>query len=116
MVLTIAGDAIEVTLSSGDNHGGGGANVGPGKVKSRRIPSICKINGRMKAMSLLNQVEKTILIAGDDGIVTSYDMQTHEVVDVWSVGSPVTAMATLSLEEGGFVVAVCTSTGNMVIR
>ena len=74
MVLTIAGDAVEITLSAGDKHGAGGANVGSGKVKSRRIGSICKINGRMKAMSLLNQVEKTILIAGDDGIVTSYDM------------------------------------------
>lgn len=57
-----------------------------------------------------------IIIAGDDGNVTSYDYATHELVDVWTVGSKITALASLGLEQGGYIVAVGTSVGNLVIR
>jgi WD40 repeat protein len=70
----------------------------------------------MKGLSVLNQLEKTIMIAGEDGIVSSFDMQTHHTIDVWAVGCEVTALATLSLEEGGFIVAACTSKGDLIIR
>jgi len=56
------------------------------------------------------------MIAGDDGLVTSFDIATHEMIDVWSVGAKVTALASLSLEEGGFIVAAGTSEGNLIIR
>ena len=70
----------------------------------------------MRAMTILNQSEKTVIVAGDDGIVTSYDISTHELIDVWAVGTKISAIATLSLEEGGFIVAVGTSEGNTIIR
>ena len=69
-----------------------------------------------KALTILNQSEKTVMIAGDDGIVSSFDLATHELIDVWSVGTKVSAIATLSLEEGGFIIAVGTTEGNTIIR
>ena len=67
-------------------------------------------------MSILNQVEKTVMIGGDAGIVCSYDLATHDLIDVWSVGSKVTALACHSLEDGGFVMAAGSSEGNLIIR
>ena len=56
------------------------------------------------------------MIAGDNGIVCSYDLATHELIDVWSVGSKITALGCLSLEDGGFIVAAGTNDGNLIIR
>jgi len=56
------------------------------------------------------------MIAGDNGIVLTLDMATKELIDVWNVGTKVTALASLSLEEGGFVVAAGTLEGNLIIR
>jgi hypothetical protein len=35
---------------------------------------------------------------------------------VWTVGAKITAIATLSLEEGGFIIAAGTAVGNLIIR
>jgi hypothetical protein len=67
-------------------------------------------------MSILQQDHQTIVIGGDDGLVTSYDIGTHELTDVWAIGAKITALATLSLEEGGFIIAAGTSVGNLIIR
>ena len=55
-------------------------------------------------------------VAGDEGSVLSFDMATHELIDVWQAGTRVTAIASLSLEEGGFVVATGTAEGRLIIR
>lgn len=46
----------------------------------------------------------------------TYDIETHELIDVWAVGSKITAVATLSLEEGGFILAIGTNNGHLKIR
>ena len=43
-------------------------------------------------------------------------MQTHELIDVWVVGNKISAIAALSLEEGGFIVAVGCHNGSLVFR
>jgi WD40 repeat protein len=70
----------------------------------------------MRALCILNQIEKTVMIGGDSGIACSYDLSTHDLIDVWSVGARITALACLSLEEGGFITAAGTSEGNLIIR
>jgi WD40 repeat protein len=70
----------------------------------------------MRAMCILNQIEKTVMIGGESGIVCSYDLSTHDLIDVWSVGARVTALACFSLEEGGFITAAGTNDGNLIIR
>lgn len=57
-----------------------------------------------------------MIVAGDNGIVCSYDLATHELIDVWSVGARITALSCLSLEDGGFIVAAGTNDGNLIIR
>lgn len=56
------------------------------------------------------------MVGGDNGIVSSYDISTHELIDIWNVGQPVTSLACLSLNEGGFVVTAGCETGNIIIR
>lgn len=105
----MSGDVVEIGLTE---TGGSNSN----KIKARRINSVTKINGQQKALSILNQIERAVVIGGDDGLVTTYDISTHELIDVWAVGSKITAIATLSLEEGGFIIAAGTSVGNLIIR
>ncbi len=51
------------------------------------------------------------------GIVCSYDLSTHDMIDVWNVGARISALACLSLEDGGsFIVAAGTNEGNLIIR
>mmetsp|Transcript_34024 Transcript_34024/g.33184 ORF Transcript_34024/g.33184 Transcript_34024/m.33184 type:complete len:273 (-) Transcript_34024:1695-2513(-) len=55
------------------------------------------------------------MVGGDSGIICSYDISTHELIDVWNVGARVTALGCISLEEGGFIVAAGTNDGTLVI-
>lgn len=64
----------------------------------------------------MNQLEQTVLIGGDDGQVMTFDLHTHELIDVWVVGNKITAIATLSLEEGGFIVCAGCQNGSLVFR
>lgn len=73
LVLTVAGDAVEITFVEMENQEGEFVL----SVKAKRINSITKITGHQKAMCILNQIEQTVMVGGDDGIVTSYDIATH---------------------------------------
>ncbi len=70
LVLTVSGDAIEITIAESDG-------VNRNLIKAKRINSVTKITGQQKALALLNQVEKFVMVGGDDGLVTSYDIATH---------------------------------------
>ena len=106
LVCTVAGDGIELTLDYSHST----------RVKAKRLNAITKITGQSRALSILNQLERTVMIAGDEGVVLSFDIATHELIDVWHVGTKIAALASLSLEEGGFVVAAGTQEGNLIIR
>ena len=56
------------------------------------------------------------MVAGDAGVVYTYDMSTHDLIDVWVVGAKITAVSCLPLEEGGFKVAVGTANGFLAVR
>jgi hypothetical protein len=78
LVMTMNGDAIEVIL----------AEAGSTKtIKAQRINTIVRNTGiENRALTILNQAEQTIMVGGDNGIVTSYDITTHELIDIWNVG------------------------------
>lgn len=108
LILTLNGDAVEAVLSDA------GSNK---TIKAQRLNQIVRITGKSnRALTVLNQVEQTIMLGGENGIVTAYDIASHELIDIWNVGEPVTSLSTLTLEEGGFVVAAGTETGKVVIR
>ena len=56
------------------------------------------------------------MIGGDNGTVSSFDIGSHELIDIWNVGQPISALACLTLEEGNFCVAAGTEQGNIIIR
>ena len=55
-------------------------------------------------------------MGGENGIVSSYDISTHELIDIWEVGGSISSLAALELEEGGFVLAAGTDDGNIILR
>lgn len=108
LVCTMYGDVVEVILT----EAGSSKNI-----KAQRINTVVRMTARNnKALTILSQVEQTILIGGDNGIVSSFDIATHELIDIWNVGETVSAIGCLTLDEGGFVVAAGTDTGKVVIR
>lgn len=107
--MTLEGDVIEISLHE---SGGQSSNV----ISAKRINAIVKISGQQKAMSILNQEEPTVVIAGDNGLVVSFDIQTHELIDVWALGAKITALATFGLEDGGSIIAAGTAVGNLILR
>lgn len=48
-------------------------------------------------------------------MVYTYDINTHEMIDVWAIGATITALTSISLEDGGFIVAVGTNDGNIAV-
>ena len=67
-------------------------------------------------MCILNQTDKMIMLGSDNGIVQTFDMQTHELVDVWVIDRKVTALACYPVAENKFMTAMGTDQGNLNIR
>ena len=108
LVCTMNGDAIELILTEVGNKK---------KERAQRVNTIVRLTGQTaKAMTVLSQTEQTIMMGGDNGVIASFDIATHELISLWNVGQPVSSIACLSLEEGGFVVAVGTEEGKIVIK
>lgn len=72
-MCTIAGDCIEITLDFSHSN----------RIKAKRLNGIVKINGPQKAMTILNQLETAVMIAGDNGVVLTFDIATKELIDAW---------------------------------
>ena len=78
LITTMNGDVIEANLNDA---------VAQKTVKAIRINTVVRIAARSnKALTILNTNEQTIMIGGDNGIVSSFDVATHELVDIWGVG------------------------------
>jgi hypothetical protein len=58
--LTIAGDAIEIGLTA---MGSSSAN----RIKGKKLNVVARIVGAQKGMCIVNQMEQTVVIGGDDG-------------------------------------------------
>ena len=69
-----------------------------------------------RAMSILNDYSPSILVGGDNGMVMTYDIETHNLIDIWHVGKPITAMHSVHLQEGGYVAVVGTLDGHLYVR
>jgi hypothetical protein len=38
------------------------------------------------------------MMGGDNGVVASFDINSHELIDIWNVGETVASIACLTLE------------------
>jgi len=86
--------------------------------KSTLFTQISKINGPQRTMTILKMdtTENHVIIAGDNGLVQTYSLESKELIDSWNVGSMVTAIAAVQDEDGGFTMAAGTAEGKMLLR
>ena len=56
------------------------------------------------------------MFGGELGVVYSYDITTKMLVDVWTVGAPITALDARSLEIGINIVIAATEKGTLYLR
>lgn len=81
LITTIAGDVFEISMKEKK------------KIRAKRYNSISKINGTMRGMGVLNQMENVFMIGGESSCVYSYDVNSKELIDIWAVGLSITAIA-----------------------
>ena len=56
------------------------------------------------------------MIGGDEGLLTSYDVSTHTLIDVLNVGTKITAIACTSTTETEFITCIGTGNGSLMFR
>lgn len=56
------------------------------------------------------------MIGGDEGLLCSYDMTTHNLVDVFEASAKITAVAVFNTDDSSFITAIGTSSGNVIFR
>jgi len=81
LLTTITGDVVEISMK------------GKKKPRAKKYNSITKVNGEMKGMGILNQMESVFMTGGEAGYVYSYDVNSKELIDIWVVGLPITSIA-----------------------
>lgn len=52
--------------------------------------------------------DKILFVAGESSVVYGFSLETHEIVDIWTIGQekPITAMDCVNFEDGGTVFAI----------
>lgn len=82
-VSTTEGDVVEISLSQKKElH----KNTYSYKLEAHKVSKICKLKGTMKAITLLERTDDTLVfVAGDSAIISAFSLETHDLVDLWSV-------------------------------
>ena len=104
LLTTYEGDVIELNMKDAEN------------IQNSRINSITKIDGAINSISILNEVENTLIFGGDNQIATIININTNEPCDYINVGKKITAIDTVCMKEHGFVTAIGCSSGEVFIR
>lgn len=109
LVCTINGDIVEVALADQREAGA--------EAKAKRLPSVARITSlSLRAQTILTAMEQTLIVGGENGLVLSYDISTHELIDIWDVGVSVSSLASLKMDNGAFVLAAGTDDGHIHLR
>lgn len=72
-------------------------------------------------MCLLERPEnddKILFVSGSSTIVYGFSLETHEIVDIWSIGGEqqITCMDCINFEDGGTVFAIGCEGGKIYMR
>ncbi|EGR29518.1 PH domain protein [Ichthyophthirius multifiliis] len=118
LVSTTYGDIIEIKLNQKQEWT---SNKFIQKMHANRLNFITKLNGNLNAMCILERPEnddKILFVAGQSGVVYGFSLETHEIVDIWTIGQekPITAMDCVNFEDGGTVFAVGCNNGHIYMR
>lgn len=60
--------------------------------------------------------ERLIYIGGKDRCIYVFEVQTHELIDIWRVNDPISSMHTLNYEDGGNCFAIGCEGGKILVR
>lgn len=86
MVSTTDGDIIEIDMNQKQEWT---SNKFIQKLNAVRINYITKFSGELSAMCLIERAEnddKILFVAGSSTIVYGFSLETHEIIDVWTIG------------------------------
>ncbi|KAL4455920.1 hypothetical protein ABPG73_008674 [Tetrahymena malaccensis] len=118
LISTIYGDIIEIKLNQKQEWQ---SNKFIMKTHANRLNYITKLNGNLNAMCILERPEnddKILFVAGQSSVVYGFSLETHEIVDIWTIGQekPITAMDCVNFEDGGTVFAIGCDNGQIYMR
>jgi len=55
-------------------------------MQAQKLNNISKLKGTMKAITLLERTDETLVfVAGDSAIISAFSLENHDLVDLWSV-------------------------------
>lgn len=60
--------------------------------------------------------DKLVFCAGSQTTVYGFSLETHEIVDVWTIGYQISCMDCINMEDGGTVLALGTVKGRVFLR
>lgn len=112
LVSTLEGDVVEILITKNEQWS-------MQKLNAKRMNAICKLSGQMRALSILKgkgDGDEILFAAGDQAVVYAFSLDSHEMVDYWSVSDPISAFDCLQLADGATVCAVGCRTGRVMLR
>lgn len=82
-LATTEGDVVEISLSQKKELS---RNTYSYQVEAQKIKNISKLSGNMKAITLLEKPDSTLVfVAGDSAIISAFSSDNHDLFDLWSV-------------------------------
>jgi len=67
--------------------------------------------------NIIQKEDDSILyIGGSKTVIYAFSLQSHEIIDIWTVGENITSMDCLSQQEGSTLLAFGSEKGNIFLR
>ncbi|CAK79604.1 unnamed protein product, partial (macronuclear) [Paramecium tetraurelia] len=116
LVASTEGDVVEIFLQQKQEHS---SNSFVNKLRANRINYIIQLSGTLQALCILERPDsddKLVFCAGSQSTVYGFSLETHEIVDVWTIGDQISSMDCINFEDGGAVFALGTVSGKVYLR
>ncbi|KRX11109.1 WD40-repeat-containing domain [Pseudocohnilembus persalinus] len=120
LISTTNGDIIEIDMNQKQEWT---QNKFIQKLNANRVNYITKFGGELNAMCIMERAEnddKILFAAGSAAVIYGFSLETHEIVDVWSIGGdqPITCMDCVNFEDGGtvFVFGTAGTPAKLIMR
>lgn len=87
------------------------------KLDAKRIKNVFKLKDSLTSLTLIERNdEKVVFVTGEASVVYGISTETHELIDMWSVGDSITAMDSLAFPDGGTINAFGSAKGKILLR
>ncbi|EGR31153.1 hypothetical protein IMG5_116830 [Ichthyophthirius multifiliis] len=110
-IVTREGDVVQVDFLQ--------ENEGQIKIQMNRINYISRIRGNLNDICILQKPEsdeKILYVAGNERIVYSFSLESHEIMDMWSYPYQISTIDCINSEKHGNIFAIGFEEGQVCIR